>query len=68
MLNSLGRFLFSPLFLIGQELKCEDFSKGTFESTAPEFPGVKWKIVRTKFSQKEWPIVIPKKYLELGLP
>jgi hypothetical protein len=60
--------LFIQATIIGQDLKCEDFLEGEFISTTPQFPGVEWKLTRTKTTQTEWSLTVPQKYLDLGYP
>lgn len=59
---------FIPTVIFGQDLNCKDFLEGEFIGTTPQFPGVEWKIIRKESTQKEWPLKIPQKYLDLGYP
>ena len=49
-----------------QDLSCDDFLEGHFIGSTPEFPGVEWKIIRTKTDQVEFATKIPQKYIDMG--
>ncbi|MEM6516282.1 MAG: hypothetical protein AAF688_08870, partial [Bacteroidota bacterium] len=66
--SGLTFLLLSLNISFSQDLICEDFLEGTFIGTTPEFPGVKWKIVRNDNYQVESILEIPNKYLEMGYP
>jgi len=51
-----------------QNLTCDDFTQGIFTITTPQFPGVEWKIIKTKKNQIETLSKIPQKYIDMGMP
>jgi len=64
----IGIFLLIGLKINAQELTCEDFKEGTFNTTVLEPVKLDWKIVRIGNEQTETIKEIPEEYKDLGYP